>query len=128
MKITLKYEISINLNKYIMRKKIKLFGISSRFAPVEKKLNLFIQFILNYKILNVNAILLYNRHTVNLQIDEFDKIISFSFLFIIFLVCFINRLGPKSPGISESCVTIFWVFTIFSKTNQTISFKIEYNS
>ena len=28
MKITLRYKISIELNKYLMRKKIKLFGIS----------------------------------------------------------------------------------------------------
>ena len=75
--ITHRYEISIDLNKYLMRKKIKLNGISSRFAPVETKLNLFLQFLLNYKILHVNAILLYNRHTVSLQIDEIDKINSF---------------------------------------------------
>ena len=59
MKITERYEISIDLNKYLMRKKIKLVAISSWFAPGEKKLNLFIQFLLNYKILNQNAIFLY---------------------------------------------------------------------
>ena len=59
-----------------MRKKIKLFAISSWFTPGEKKLNIFIQFFLNYKILNQNAIFLYNRHSVNLQIDEIDKILS----------------------------------------------------
>ena len=59
MKITLGYEISIDLNKCLIRKKIKLFAISRRFAPSEKKLNLFIQFLLNYKILNQNAIFLY---------------------------------------------------------------------
>ena len=42
MKITLRYEISIDLNKYLMRKNIKLFAISSRFAPCEEKLNVFI--------------------------------------------------------------------------------------
>ena len=59
MTITHRYEISIDLNNYLMRKKIKLFAISSRFAPREKKLNLFIQFLLNYKILNQNTIFLY---------------------------------------------------------------------
>ena len=59
MEITLRYKISIDLNKYLMRKKIKLFGIPLYFAPGEKKLNLFIQFLLNFKILNQNAIFLY---------------------------------------------------------------------
>ena len=90
-----------------MRKKMKLFGISSRFDPVEKKLNLFIQFLLNYKTLNINAILLYNRYSLNLQIDVIDKIRPFFISFIILLVCFIMRLGRKSPGISESFVTVF---------------------
>ena len=52
MKITYKYKISIDLNKYLLRKKIKLLAISSWFATGEKKLNHFIQFLLNYKILN----------------------------------------------------------------------------
>ena len=60
-------------------KKIKFFAIYGWFAPGEKKLNLFINFLLIYKILNQNAIFLYNRYTVNLQIDEIDKIRSFSF-------------------------------------------------
>ena len=59
MRITPRYEIAIDLNKYLMRKKIQLLAISSIFAPGEKKLNLFIQFLLNYKILNENAIFLY---------------------------------------------------------------------
>ena len=69
MEITPRYEISIDLNKYLKRKKIKLFAISSWFAPEEKKLNLFIQFLLNYKILNQNAIFLYLKGTMNLKID-----------------------------------------------------------
>ena len=59
MKITHRYEISIDLNKYVMRKKIKLFGISSWFAPGEQKLNIFLKLHLNYKIQNQNAIFLY---------------------------------------------------------------------
>ena len=127
MIITLSYEISIDLNKYLMRKKITLFAIFSWFAPVEKKFNLFIQFLLNYKILNQTAIFLYNRYSVNIQIDVIDKIRPFYISFIILWVSFIKRLGRKSPGISESFVTVFWDFTIISKISQTISFKIEYN-
>ena len=56
MKITHRYEILIDLNKNLLRKKIKLLAISSCFDPVEKKLNLFIQFLLNYKICNQNVI------------------------------------------------------------------------
>ena len=56
MKITERYEISTDLNKYLMRKKIKLFAFFSCFMPGEKKLNLFIQFLLNYEILNQNSI------------------------------------------------------------------------
>ena len=82
-------------------KKIKILAISSLFALSEKKLNLFIQFLLKYKILNQNAIFLYNRHTMKLQIDEIDKIRPFSFSFIILLVCYIQTLGRKSP------VTVF---------------------
>ena len=83
MKITLRFEISIDLIKFVMRKKIKLWGISSWFAPREKKSNLLIKFILNYKILNQHAYI-----TVNLQIDEFDKIRSISLSFIILLVSY----------------------------------------
>ena len=79
MKITQRHEISKDLNKYLMRKKIKLFAISSLFPPREKKLNLFIQFLLNYKILNENAIFFYYKVTMNLKIDKVDKIISLSF-------------------------------------------------
>ena len=59
MKITHRYKISIDLNKYLMRKKLKPFAFSSWFAPGEKKLNLFVKFLLNYKILNQNDIFLY---------------------------------------------------------------------
>ena len=69
MKITRRYKISIDLNKYLMRKKLNPCAISSRLAVPVKKLNVFITFHLNYKILNQNAIFLYNRHIINLQID-----------------------------------------------------------
>ena len=105
MKITHRYEISKDLNKYLMRKKIKLFAISSWFAPSEKKLNLFIQFLLNYKILNQNAIFLYYKHTQNLRTDEIDKIISFSFSFIIIFVCYIEIcLAPSETFAIDSTI------------------------
>ena len=89
-----------------MRKKYNLLAFLDS-LPTEMKLDLFITFLLNYKILNQNAIFLYNIYTVDLQLDEIDKLRPFSFSFIIFLVCFIKRLGRKSPGISESFVMVF---------------------
>ena len=86
------------------KKKIKLFAISSWFTPGEKKLNLFIQFLLNYKMLNQNAIFLYNRHTVNLQVDEINKIRSISFSFVIIFVCYIEKMF--APGIDSSPFTL----------------------
>ena len=83
-----------------MRKKLKLFAISSWFAPSEKKLNLFIQFLFNYKLLNQNAILLYLNDTVNHQRDEMDKIRSISFSSIIILDCHIDELDWMSEGSS----------------------------
>ena len=56
MKIPQKYEISLDLMVYVMRKKNKLFDISSWLAPGDY---IFIKFLLNFKILNHYAIFLY---------------------------------------------------------------------
>ena len=90
-----------------MKKKLNPFVIFSRLVGLVKKLNVFIIFHLNYKNLNQNDIFLYNRYSVNLQIDKINKIRPCSLSFIILLVCFIKRLGRKPPGISESFVTVF---------------------
>ena len=56
-----------------MRKKLNPFAIFSRLDGPVEKLNVSIIFQLNYKILNQNAIFLYNRHCVNLQLDKIDR-------------------------------------------------------
>ena len=52
MKIFHRYEISIDLIEYVMKKKLNPFAISSRLAAPVKKLNVFIKFHLKFKILN----------------------------------------------------------------------------
>ena len=124
MKIIHRYEISKDLNKYLMSKKIILFfAISSWFAPSETNLNLFIQFLLKYKILNQNAIFLYNRHTVNFQIDEINKIRSISCSFIIIFVCYIEKMfSPAERHLFLIQVHSLYNIGIFVNA-QTIDFR-----